>query len=199
MPDLLPEGRRLKDSVLMIARQEASRTPAEMGDGIGRKRTKGPATPSPLEDYVNWGLALLSARLTPSQTRSSTAERIQHTEPGRFIVESSHIPTQWVVELMTEMRGIPLPVASAVDRFKAIPAVEGVRLEVDADRNHATLCVVVRMPKYDDALMNKLVAEEAKASEFAKKHGYVLEFTFLPKELAGLPDLDDADYSCFLD
>lgn len=80
---------------------------------------------------------------------------------------------------MTDMRGMPRPVASAVDRFKAIPAVEDVRLKVDADRNHATLCVVVRIPKYYDALMNKLVAEEAEASEFARKHGYVLEFTFL--------------------
>lgn len=31
MPDFLPEDRRLKDSVLTIARQEGSRTPAEMG------------------------------------------------------------------------------------------------------------------------------------------------------------------------
>lgn len=150
-------------------------------------------------DYVNWRLVQLLATFLPPQSPSSTAERIQYIDPGRLTLEDSHIFTQRVVELMTEVRGIPLPVASAVDRFKSIPAVEDVRLKVDADRNHATLCVVVRMPKYDDALMNKLVAEEAKASEFAKKHGYVLEFTFLPKELACLPDLDDADYSCLLD
>lgn len=155
--------------------------------------------PLPAEDYVNLGLALLSEILAPSQTRSSTAECIQYTDPGRLTPGSSHIPAQRVVELMTEMRGMPLPVASAVDRLKAIPAVEDVRPRIDAHRNHATLCVVVRMPKYDDALMNRLIAEEARASEFAKKHGYVLEFMFLPRELAGSPDLDDDDCSCFLD
>ncbi|MDI6639173.1 MAG: hypothetical protein QME82_09775, partial [Bacillota bacterium] len=164
--------------------------------GVSAEET---SLPLPAEDYVNLGLALLLEILAPSQARSSTAECIQYTDPGRLTLGSSHIPTQRVVELMTEMRGMPLPVASAVDRFKAIPAVEGVCPKVDAHRNHATLCVVVRMPKYDDALMNRLIAEEAKASEFAKKHGYVLEFMFVPKELAGSPDLDDDGCSCFLD
>lgn len=164
--------------------------------GVSAEET---CSPLSAEDYVNLELALLSASLAPLQTRSSTTGGIQYTDPGRLTLESFHIATQRVVELMAEVRGMPLPVASAVDRFMAIPAVENVYPKVDPDRNHAALCVVVHMPTYDDALMSRLIAEEAKANEFAKKHGYVLEFTFLPKELASSPDPDDDDCSCFLD
>lgn len=104
-----------------------------------------------------------------------------------------------VIETVTQEMGLPVLVADIAQKFRAIPEVEKVRVKVDEDGPIFVLLVLVHMPQYNYELMKRLVDLEIDSYRLAKRHGYELEYKFLPSPYVDVSNMETEDPELYLD
>ncbi len=104
-----------------------------------------------------------------------------------------------MIETVTQEMGLPVLVADIAQKFRAIPEVEKVRVKVDEDGPIFVLLVLVHMPQYNYELMKRLVDLEIDSYRLAKRHGYELEYKFLPSPYVDVSNMETEDPELYLD